>query len=101
MEDRMRTLATVVMACVLAVGVTAIALNAAVYGERTILAAEDAPQGTPPPTDAAKPNSDPSSDQGPPQSAAPDADDSTKTDVGKPGMGCCTMMPNGGIMCKC
>lgn len=97
----MRTLATVVMACVLALGVTSIALNVAVSGERIILAAEDAPQGTPPPTDAAKPDPEPDSDQGPSQSAAPDAVDSTKTDVGKPGMGCCTMMPNGGIMCKC
>jgi hypothetical protein len=101
MENRMRSLATVAMSCVLAAGVTAIALNAAISGERIILAAEDPPQGTPPTTDAAKPGSEHGSDQGPPKSAAPDADDSTKTDVGKPGMGCCTMMPNGGIMCKC
>ncbi|MGZ5916437.1 MAG: hypothetical protein ACXWJ4_03810 [Methyloceanibacter sp.] len=97
----MRTLATVVMACVLAAGVAAISRSAAVSGQRVILSAEDAPQGTPPPIDAAKPDSEPGSNQSPPQSAAPDADDSTKTDVGKPGMGCCTMMPNGGIMCKC
>jgi hypothetical protein len=96
----MRTLATVVIACVLAAGVTAITLNAAVSGQRIILA-ENAPQGTPPPTDAAKPDTEQGGDQSPPQSAAPDADDSTKTEVGKPGMGCCTMMPNGGIMCKC
>ena len=96
----MRTLVTVVMACVLTAGVTAISLSAAVSGQRIILV-EDAPQGSPPPTDAAKPDPGPGSDQSPPQSAAPDAVDSTKSDVGKPGMGCCTMMPNGGIMCKC
>ncbi len=97
----MRTLATV-LACVLAAGTAAIGPNAAVAGERIILAAEDAaPQGTAPPTDTAKPAPEQGSGQSNPEAAAPDATDPTKTEVGKPGMGCCTMMPNGGIMCKC
>ena len=70
----MRTLVTVVMACVLTAGVTAMSLSAAVSGQRIILV-EDSPQGSPPPTDAAKPDPGPGSDQSPPQSAAPDAVD--------------------------
>jgi hypothetical protein len=101
MEDHMRTSATV-MACILVAGTVAIAFNAAaVSGEQLILAAEDAAPATTPPPEAAKPDPEPDSDQVDPQSAAPNDVDLSGTTVGKPGMGCCTMMSNGGIMCKC
>lgn len=97
----MRTLATV-MACILVAGAAAIAFNAAaVAGERLILAAEDAAPASTPPPEATKPDPAPGSDQVDPQSAAPNDVDLSGTAVGKPGMGCCTMMSNGGIMCKC
>jgi hypothetical protein len=55
--------------------------------------------GTSQPPEAAQPGAE-QDNQSNPDTTTANAEPS-KTEVIKPGMNCCTMMPSGGIMCKC
>ena len=58
-----------------------------------------APEGTPPSPETSTAVPEQGGGQGAPEASAPP--DLSKTEVGKPGMGCCTMLPNGAVMCRC
>jgi hypothetical protein len=95
----MRALATVI-AIVLAAGAGPIQMHGA--APTTIILAADgavAPEGTPPSPETSTAVPEQGGGQGAPEASAPP--DLSKTEVGKPGMGCCTMLPNGAVMCRC
>ena len=94
----MRALATVI-AIVLAAGAGPIQMHGAAPAAIVLAVDAMAPEGTPASPEASTAAPEQGGGQSAPEASAPP--DLSKTEVGKPGMGCCTMLPNGAVMCRC